>query len=47
MPATTLPEIITDYTPANGDVGVPLASTVTVTFDRIMDTGRLKEDFFI
>ncbi len=45
--ATTLPEIITDYTPANGDVGVPLASTVTVTFDRIMDTGRLKEDFFI
>ncbi len=45
--ATTLPEIITDYTPANGDVGVPLASTITVTFDRIMDTDRLKEDFFV
>ena len=45
--ATILPEIITDYFPANGDVGVPLSSTVTVTFDRVMDTGRLKEDFFI
>lgn len=44
---TTLPEIITDYTPANGDVGVPLASTITVTFDRLMDTDRLKEDIFI
>jgi len=47
MPATTLPEIVVDYTPANGDVGVPLGSTITVTFDREMDTGRLKEDFFI
>ena len=47
MPVTTLPEIIVDYTPANGDVGVPLGSMVTVTFDREMDTGRLKEDFFI
>jgi len=45
MPAT-LPEIITDYTPANGNVGVPLASTITVTFDRLMDTDRLKEDIF-
>jgi hypothetical protein len=44
---TILSEIITDYTPANGDVGVPLASTITVTFDRLMDTNRLKEDFFI
>ena len=44
MPA--LSEIITDYTPSNGDVGVPLASTITVTFDRLMDTDRLKEDIF-
>jgi hypothetical protein len=44
---TTLSEIITDYFPANGDVGIPLSSTVTMTFDRIMNTERLKEDFFI
>jgi hypothetical protein len=45
--ATTLTEIITDYFPANGDIGVPLASTITMTFDRLMNTERLKEDFFI
>jgi hypothetical protein len=44
---TILSEIITDYFPANGDVGIPLASVVSMTFDRVMDTGRLKEDFFI
>ena len=45
--ATILSEIITDYTPANGDAGVPLASPITMTFDRLMDTNRLKEDFFV
>ena len=45
--ATILSEIVKDYFPANGDVGVPLATVITMTFDRVMDTGRLKEDFFI
>jgi len=47
MPATTLPEIIVSYSPANGDVGIPLGDSVTILFDRAMNTERLKEDFFI
>lgn len=45
--ATILSEIITDYFPANGDAGVPLSTSITMTFDRVMNTERLKEDFFI
>lgn len=40
-------DIITDTFPGNGDIGVPLLSTVTVTFDQEMDETRLQEDFFI
>jgi len=47
MPATTLPEIIVSYYPANGDVGIPLSDSITILFDRAMNTERLKEDFFV
>lgn len=40
-------DIISDYFPANGDIDVPLRSTVTISFSREMDTDRLEEDFLL
>ncbi len=42
-----LSDIITSYTPSNGAVGVPLLSTISVTFDRLMDEDDLAIEFFL
>ena len=38
---------IEDTFPANDDVGVPLLSTITITFDRLMDESDLNDNFFV
>jgi hypothetical protein len=38
---------IEDTFPANNDVGVPLLSTITITFDRLMDETDLNDHFFV
>ena len=40
-------DAITDYSPPNDGINVPLQSDVVVTFDRLMDEERLEEDFFL
>ncbi len=40
-------DTIVDTFPANDDTGVPLITTVSITFDREMDETRLQEDFFV
>jgi len=40
-------DIIDDYFPANGDVGVPLQTTVSILFSEEMDETSLAEDFFV
>jgi hypothetical protein len=42
-----LKNIIADYTPASGSLSIPLASTITITFDRLMDETSLSREFFI
>lgn len=38
---------IEDTFPANNDVGVPLLTTITITFDRLMDETDLNDHFFV
>jgi len=42
-----LKSIIQDYSPAAGSASIPLSSTVTITFDRLMDEDSLSREFFI
>ena len=42
-----LSDIIDDTFPANGDLGVPLGSAITMLFDRAMDHSALQIDFFV
>lgn len=44
---TILKDIIADYNPPYGSVGVSLNSTITIQFDRLMDTDSLEREFFI
>jgi len=44
---TILKDIIADYSPSNNSSGIPLSSTITITFDRLMDTDVLEREFFI
>lgn len=43
----TLSSIITDYAPSNGQIGVPLRSTITIEFDRLMDTDSIEQGFYV
>jgi len=42
-----LKSIIQDYNPAAGSASIPLSSTVTITFDRLLDEDSLSREFFI
>jgi len=42
-----LKTIIQDYSPPHNSVSIPLSSTITITFDRVMDTTSLEREFFI
>jgi hypothetical protein len=44
---TILKDIVADYSPPSGATGVSLTSSIVVTFDRLMDTDSLGEEFFI
>ena len=44
---TILKDLIEDYSPAAGAVGVSLNSSITINFDRLMDEDSLEENFFI
>lgn len=44
---TILKDIIADYSPPSGSVGVSLNSTIVVLFDRLMDTDDLEVEFFV
>jgi hypothetical protein len=44
---TILKDIIADYSPAAGSTAVPLSSSITIQFDRLMDTSDLELEFFV
>jgi len=44
---TILKDIIADYNPPAGTAGISLNSTITIQFDRLMDTSDLEVEFFV
>lgn len=42
-----LVDAVSDYSPPNDGINVPLSSDIVITFDRLMDEARLEEDFFL
>ena len=44
---TTVSDTIVNYFPADGDVSVPLKSTIWILFDRALDEDELNDNFFV
>lgn len=45
--AVSLEEVIEDYSPPNGQSGVPLRSTIDIQFTCLMDTKSIEEAFYV